>query len=404
MCLAACSFHAGVAEVADAPGSGQHDAPISKDGEHPAPEGPSQTCFGSQGAGGYYVCAPSAPSGSAMVTGSDTLDTGTECTGSGTLAAATVTLDEPGGKQQSVCLLYAAGVTVTGSITATGSLPLVIASTADVTIMGTIDVASSDSQSGAGYTNTGCSDTISGTHDGTGGGGGAGGSFSTSGGSGGDGGAGTGGAPQTNVIANALTGGCLGGAGGSGDVLGGSGGYGGGAVYVVAAGNIIVSGTINASGAGGLGGLPGNDGDGSKAGGGGGGGGTGGMILLDAAGGAGALMLTSSGILIADGGGGGGGGDDRSDTGGSPGTNPSNPMNAAGGGSDGGLAGGSGSSGALGSGTGSSGSNHQGGSKGGGGGGGGGEGFIWVIGGGIPANSNNTNTSPPMLPVGSASY
>lgn len=137
-----------------------------------------------------------------------------------------------------------------------------------------------------------------GTSGGNGGaGGGAGGAFGTKGGSGGSGGAGlyAGGTAANPPLAfDKLRGGCRGGSGGDGNAGVAAGGSGGGAIYLIARNELAITGTINASGAGGFGAA--NRG-------GGGGGGSGGMIVLHA----GSLTIGPAARLIANGGGGGGG-------------------------------------------------------------------------------------------------
>jgi hypothetical protein len=106
----------------------------------------------------------------------------------------------------------------------------------------------------------------------------------------GDGSGGNAGSMCGTVTLVPLVGGSGGGHGGNG----GNGGGGGGAVQITSFGQIIVSGTIQASGAGG---LFGGDGDG------GGGGGAGGGILLEAP----AVTLSPGSVMAANGGGGGAG-------------------------------------------------------------------------------------------------
>jgi hypothetical protein len=155
------------------------------------------------------------------------------------------------------------------------------------------------------------------------GGGGAGGSFITRAG---NGGAGGNGAQNGQAAAEdrdppaRLRGGCPGQVGGRRDGDLGA-GRGGGAIYLLAGTQIAVSGTVNASGAGGSGG-------GQRSG--GSGGGSGGMIVLHAS------SLGISGVLLANGGGGAGGG--LQDTGGVSGLDPSalQPLQPAVGGANGG--------------------------------------------------------------------
>jgi hypothetical protein len=206
---------------------------------------------------------------------------------------------EPGGGSSMWCVIAAPQITIGPNITVRATQsgspwPLVLLATSgDLTIHGTLDVASHQGQGpnlvGAGADPASCM-----PHNGTMGGGGAGGSFVSSGGAGGT----SGGTPQGPATASTLRGGCPGGsAGPNGSQVGGQGG---GAVYLVAKNAITIDGLVDASGAGGTRGL----GSASLASG-GGGGGSGGMIALAAEG---AITVTANGALIADGGGGGGGG------------------------------------------------------------------------------------------------
>jgi len=185
------------------------------------------------------------------------------------------------------CVVAGSTVTVAGTVTGTGTRPLVLLSTGTLTINGTLDVASHRVAAivGAGGDATctaGTAPTMSS--------GGAGGSFGGLGGVGAATGGGTGGQPGPVTAPSALRGGCRGQTGSGGG--GGVGGHGGGAVYLFASTSISVVGSINASGSGGI-----NANMASSSG--GGGGGAGGFIGLESP----SVMI--AGQVFANGGGGG---------------------------------------------------------------------------------------------------
>ena len=167
-------------------------------------------------------------------------------------------------------------ITTSGVLGLVGSHPFGIAATGTVDISGILGGVAG----GFGARATCNGGAANGTQHTGGAPGGGGGGFHGVGGAGTSGDANTG--PVTGAtggMAEGLPagplGGCAGGTGGMGATgAGGIGGGGGGAVYIVAAGMVSVSGTINVGGGGGNGGT---DADG-----GGGGGGAGGMILLEA--------------------------------------------------------------------------------------------------------------------------
>jgi len=228
----------------------------------------------------------------------------------------TGTIDDPGDcttvliqsdqLKTEVCVIAAPSIVLNSPITITGTRPLVLAATGELSILVDLDLSSRNpaiAGPGAGY--AGCpaiNGTSSNTTD-TGSGGGAGGTF---GGMGGDGGNATvSGAPATPPVALAVVrGGCDGGRGGSGAGSGGggAGGRGGGALYLVAGTTLRIAATINTSAAGGAGG--GKSSPNSHTSGGGGGGGAGGLIAMDAR----EVILEPTAVLISNGGGGGGGG------------------------------------------------------------------------------------------------
>jgi hypothetical protein len=310
-------------------------------------------CFGSI----VPVCPDTLPAATRSLDGTINTDTHPDC--------------RPTGTSLDACVIAGSTIAV-ANVRATGSKPLVLLATRDISINGTLDVASRvGGPRGAG----------SGTGTCVAGGaatsrrGGAGGSHGGAGGDGGNGGPGSGGKGTAGPIASwmGLRGGCDG-ARGSGN-LPGQGGAGGGAVALVAM-KIVVAGTINASGAAG---LESDDEDGDA--GGAGGGGAGGTIVLDAP------DVTITGFAFTNGGGGGGASACSSDSG-NNGTDPTSTAPGAGGagGADGMCEGGDGGTGS----SGGDGSQAQDGESGGGGGGGGG-------GAGVIKTSDPTppgNTSP----------
>ena len=225
------------------------------------------------------------------------------------------------------CVIAAKTVTVgpLGRWNITGTKPLVVIATNSMSIEGVIDAASHrGGLSGPGADPTAC---IAGTTP-TMLQGGPGGSFGTVGGDGGgiDVGLLVPAGPKAGALAT-LRGGCTGRDGDGAN--GGAAGHGGGAVYLIA-NNLLVSGTINASGASGTG-------AGLNAG--GGGGGSGGMIGLDAP------SLTVSGKIFANGGGGGEGGGGAN--GGNSGVDAISPTLASDGGAGNASAGGDAGNGAF---------------------------------------------------------
>jgi hypothetical protein len=319
--------------------------------------------------GSIDVCTSAPPSGPFVVSGTTTLDTDQD--------PMCQTLAQTGGPP--ACLIYAAGVTIEGgaSLTAIGTRPLVIVSTAAVDISGLVDVSSRrGGQTGAGANAADCAAMRAPEPDLGGAGGGAGGSFAAAGGDGGEGdtdnslgGDGTAlpglaGLPVTRP--SFARGGCRGSDGADEPPgTGGPGGSSGGGVWIAAAGTITIAatGAIRATGAGGTGGQV-------QAG--GGGGGSGGLVVLEAA------TISIAGQIAANSGSGGEGGA-RIGTAPVPGTS----------GNDGDLgttaaSGGAGASVAGDGGAGSAGAGAQGGagqpSAVGGGGGGGGAGFVHLSG------------------------
>lgn len=186
-----------------------------------------------------------------------------------------------------VCVLGGQTVILEISVRAIGENPLVLVGN-EITIDGTLDLsaATSGAERPPAGSNRGDCDEASAPAQGLGGGG-FGGTYGTPGGNGG--GLSNGGTPPTVDPEPQLRGGCR---GGSGDG-GGEGGFGGGGLALLARDRIIIRGTVNVSGAGGL--------PGSSFGRGGGGGGAGGTIILDAP------DIDIEGRVFSNGGGGGGG-------------------------------------------------------------------------------------------------
>jgi hypothetical protein len=331
---------------------------------------------------GIEVCFTTPPSGPIMLAG--TLDTTSDARCSPDFST--------------TCVIAGGSISIeaTATLTVAGTRPLVLVASDELTIAGTLDIAShaqTPAQTGPGAVSAVCHqfglpppDTNN--TDGTGGG--AGGSFGDAGGAGGGNASGAhGGAVSTDVEGKAFGAGCRGEDGanpnpGSSTLPAyGLGGAGGGATYLIGGTAILISGIINASGAGGLGGECTSPCDGSSSGKahGGGGGGAGGMIVLEAP------SIANTGSIFADGGGGGEGAS-HSETGAS-GADPSGSAPAAGGSAEGNHHGGPGGAGVhAGSvaGTGGDGSNDYGG--GGGGGGGGGAGKIVVYGTTLTGNAS----------------
>lgn len=284
--LVGCSFDRGVIARGDA-GDGTADAS-------------SDVLAGACHATFLDVCAAPMPDQGLRIAGAETIDTDTDprCR----------ELEQAGGK--SVCLVYATSVVIDpgGSLTATGSRPLAIASASVMTIAGTIDVSSRrGGQPGPAASDAACTFSTTPEADTGGGGGAAGGSFGAVGGAGGTGdtdnsqgndGSAIGGTAGPAASLTVLRGGCRGQAGGDEDGSGGKGGQGGhsgGALYLYATRSLQLTGTVRATGAGGSGGQV-------QAG--GGGGGTGGLVVIESD----AIAFSGSASISANGGGGGEGG------------------------------------------------------------------------------------------------
>ena len=335
------------------PGSGS-DAPV--DGK------PEPLCIGTF----VRVCVD--PPQAALALSTQRIDT------SGSTMCATYTSTPP----TDACVITGTQIVIPERtvVTVVGRRPLILLSTRDLTISGTLDAASHPDRTGPAADTGSCA--INFTDPTTNrSGGGWGGSFGGAGGNGGKSPRGVGGVAPSLVTVTALTGGCAGG-NGANNFFGfsaGDGGRSGGAVLLIAAQAVLVDGVVDASG---RGGSPGNGGLGT--GGGGGGGGSGGMIVLDAA------TVGVPGACFANGGGGGEGGNSTS---GHAGSESPEPDTVGAGGTGGNSTGGTGGAGAFGDTGASPGRNGSSASplpgNGGGGGAGGGAGVIKVF---APAQSD----------------
>lgn len=339
---------------------GIEDFSLAPDADVDAPGPDAQLCYGQ---GLAPVCLTSAPMGAR------TLDVAIDTDAMGTCSDV---IAQVGGPE--LCVIAATQITVSASVTVTGSRPLMLLATETITVDGVLDVSSrrSPARVGAGANFTACGAGTAPLNTTNGAGGGAGGTFGAAGATGGDG-APAGVVVNNNGVAPAVLpvtfvrGGCKAQDGGdSGTAQGGLGGASGGAVYLFAGTMIDVTGNIFASGAGaGASAL--------RAG--GGGGGAGGLIGLEAP------TINVSGILAANGANGSGG--SGSTAGGGAGTDgattlfSTQPAGTAGG-ATGGGAGGRGATGAVAASIGGTGSTAVAGTAGGGGGGG--PGVIYVKG------------------------
>lgn len=231
-------------------------------------------------------------------------DVDTDATASGTALGCAPLVDG----SEPLCAIVARKLTVRAGvrITAHGGRPLAVFAT-EIDLQGAIDVSSRETVRGAGGTITDCNTNADKATDN---GGGAGGGFGTAGANGGDeGGEDNSGATGGGTIGASFRGGCDG-TGGSKQGVVAQGGAGGGAVWLSVTGKLTLGKTslINASGAGGPGGLAPR--------GGGGGGGSGGLIIIQAA----SLTRDPDTQVFANGGHGGGGAsaDDPGARGGEP--------------------------------------------------------------------------------------
>jgi hypothetical protein len=269
--LPACGFHSSNNDGGGDDGGGTLDTSF---------------CYGSF----VRVCFPTAPASQKVL---DTIDINTDATD------ASSQCDQKNDQKDRYCVIAGAGFMLPGGtkITAHGSKPLVLLSTAMFDLSGNVDVSSSRSGSQPKGPGADPADCVNGTPP-TVSGGGYGGSFHGKGGNGSDGkpadGSGGGAAEALTIFPSVVRGGCPGAAGTPMGVTG-AGGSGGGAIAIIAT-QLHVEGSINASGEGGSGGSVIRSG--------GGGGGSGGMIVLDAS----MIQLGSRAKIWANGGGGAQGG------------------------------------------------------------------------------------------------
>ncbi|HUJ62817.1 MAG TPA: hypothetical protein VLX92_30150 [Kofleriaceae bacterium] len=315
-----CGFKHGTGP-SDAAPDGPPDGPKVWMDAPDAPPLDARSCFG--GAAKWEICLDPPPTAALDLTALGTLVTDTD---SHCLTAQPSDWTTNG--QPDACIIAATTLTLSDQLVVNGNRPLVLVGTDSVTISGTLDVASHRGGNlgpGAGqFTCNVFGQTPDDGNGGNGGGGGAGGSLTTQGGDGGKGNNGSGKEGKVAGILAApatLRAGCIGQDGGDGNSVAGSKGHagaGGGGVYVLAGNSITITGTLNASGAGGSGGMTY---------GGGGGGGTGGVIVMYAP-----AIDATSGFILANGGGGSSGGD--SSNAGNDGMNPTptTPLTAAPGG------------------------------------------------------------------------
>jgi len=325
---------------------------------------PPDTPDGCYGSGIVTVC-PDSP-----ITGNTQVSITTSTTLSTTTSPLCVPYHLPSGApDRTYCVVAAKTVSIssTGRWTVNGTRPLVVVATMTMTIDGTIDAASHrGGNTGPNADPVACPVAGIPTDDA----GGPGGSFGTVGGEGGAA------ANNPKVLAGpstpnplALRGGCPGIDGNGGNA--GEPGRGGGALSLIAS-TLQINGTINASGASGIG-------AGLSAG--GGGGGAGGMIILDAP----AITVGTLARIFANGGGGGEGG--GASNGGNDGDDSASPTAISVGGGGNAGAGGDGGDGAAGTTAATAGEN----SDDSGGGGGGGAGVIRVF----PSQTLAGSISPP---------
>ena len=346
--LLGCNFEPGQMSGDDDPIDARPDTPPD------VSDGPP--CFGD---GAFRVCLTDVTPGPA-VTLPATLNTTNDALCLATVPASFWAMSSA---QPDSCVIVAESITVE-TTRVTGNRPLVLVAVTGLTINGILDLSSKRGSSDGPAANGACTPPSPLPGGTAGGGGGPGGSFQTRGGNGGAGDDPA--APPTSspaIIAfpELLRGGCRGTrAGGTGAVEGGSAG---GAAYLVAGGTMIMTGIVNASGAGAISGpaLAGGSG-----------GGSGGMVVMWAA-----ELQTTGARIVANGGGGASGGD--ADDIGNPGFNPDPavPDEQADGGSESGGVGGAGGAGYASTPLGGAGNGRTGDmSNEGGGGGGGGAGYI----------------------------
>lgn len=239
-----------------------------------------------RGSGTFRVCYSSLPTNAVALSGTISTNSGAP------LCEVNQPIGWTTGGQPSACVIVGSSITVASNTFVSGSRPLVLVADDGVTISATLDVAShlnGNSGPGAPFGGASCTSFLQSPGIG---GGGAGGSFVTIGGDGGLGalGANAGRAANQVIPPLVLRAGCSGQLGDSGNEVG----HGGGAVYILAGGNLRISGNINASGSAGTGGSNSSGGSG---------GGSGGMVVLYAA-----SINAGGGLVMANGGGAASGG------------------------------------------------------------------------------------------------
>lgn len=271
------------------------DSPQDVDG--PPPDGAADSPIASCKPGFIDFCSEPAPTQALVISGSVTINTDTD---------ARCRVKRQTGAPEICALFFTRFETTAAAVVSfRGSRAVAIVASEEIVLRGVLDLGARTADAPPAGALLSCAHDRAAEADAGGGAGGAGGSFGGRGGDGGDGDIDTstgaddrafGGRAAAGVPLTALRGGCTGQLGGSNqNAPYGDGGRGGGAVYLTAP-RVSVSGTINVSGAGGRGGLSGQET-------GGGGGGSGGMALVE-----GAVVTVSDALLFATGGGGGQGG------------------------------------------------------------------------------------------------
>lgn len=220
--------------------------------------------------------------------------------------SATVTVPNAGVGTNRVFIVKS--LAITGTVVVTGTAGLIIVSDGDVGIAATLDVSANAGANGPGGGSGSCdggwSTTASSAFSGGGGGGGNGDVGGVGGVGDGTSAGGTGGPTLSDQALDPLRGGCQGGRATETTSTCRSGrGGGGGAVQLVSRSSISItgSGTIDASGGGGVPAVAGTDTCSSTSARGGGGGGAGGSVLLEAL----EIVLMGAGVIISTNGGGG---------------------------------------------------------------------------------------------------
>lgn len=285
----ACSFP----RPPDSPQDVDGPAPDSGSSSDGAADSPIASCK----PGFIDFCSEPAPTQALVISGSVTINTDTD---------ARCRVKAQTGAPEICALFFTRFETSAAAVVSLrGGRAVAIVASEELVLRGVLDLGARAADAAPAGALLSCAHDRAAEADAGGGAGGAGGSFGGRGGDGGDGdidtstgadGRAFGGRAAAAVPLTALRGGCTGQLGGSNqNPPFGDGGRGGGAVYLTAP-RVSIGGTINVSGAGGRGGLSGQET-------GGGGGGSGGMVLVE-----GAVVTVSDALLVATGGGGGQGG------------------------------------------------------------------------------------------------